>query len=276
MRAASAAAALAPAVSFPRHRRRRGAPPVAARASDNLGLTLEAPGWSGGYGTGGRVWLSSDVLIEFLRENDDVVRDASVVELGSGTGAVGIAAAALGARSVILSDGGSDSLVRLAKDNASRNVASGAIDGAKTTIDVAAYRWNDAAPPAEMLAAAPFDVILGSDCTYSVSSHGALCDAVKALLALSGGGDGGEASESENDDDGGGGRCRVILGHQHRTLPAFLAGRGFAVNGWGRDPHLDMFVKTARERGLDANEIQTTKLRWHGLLNVTLLELTIA
>ncbi|EEH58051.1 uncharacterized protein MICPUCDRAFT_57230 [Micromonas pusilla CCMP1545] len=272
MRAASAAAALGPAVSRPRHRRRRGAPPIAARASDDLGLTLEAPGWSGGYGTGGRVWSSSDVLIEFLRENDDVVRDASVVELGSGTGAVGIAAAALGARSVILSDGGSDSLVRLAKDNASRNVASGAIDGEKTTIDVAAYRWNDAAPPPEIIAAAPFDLILGSDCTYSVSAHGALCDAVKALLALRGGG----GEESENGDGGGGGRCRVILGHQHRTFAAFLAGRGFAANGWGRDPHLDMFVETARGRGLVANEIQTTKLRWHGLLNVTLLELTIA
>ena len=220
------------------------------------------------------------MLIEFLRENDDVVRDASVVELGSGTGAVGIAAAALAARSVILSDGGSDSLVRLAKDNASRNVASGAIDGEKTTIDVAAYRWNDAAPPPEIIAAAPFDLILGSDCTYSVSAHGALCDAVKALLALRGGGDDGDGGEeSENGGGGGGGGgggCRVILGHQHRTFAAFLAGRGFAANGWGRDPHLDMFVETARGRGLVANEIQTTKLRWHGLLNVTLLELTIA
>ena len=56
------------------------------------------------------------------------LRGASVVESGSGTGVVGIAARRLGASRVILSDGGSKSLLRLAKDNAAKNARAGNID----------------------------------------------------------------------------------------------------------------------------------------------------
>ena len=53
------------------------------------------------------------------------------------------------------------------------------------------------------------------------------------------------------------------------TLAAALAGRGSA--GWGRDPHLSMFVETAAGRGLDVREVREVRLAWHGLRNVSVL-----
>ena len=90
--------------------------------ANETSVSIDAPGWRG-YGTGGRIWSSSKVLREFLKENGDVfVLDKNVVELGCGTGVVGIYAAKRGqARSVLLTDGGSDALLKLAEENASKN-----------------------------------------------------------------------------------------------------------------------------------------------------------
>ena len=51
-------------------------------------------------GTGGKLWLSAAVLCRWLSSHPDVVRGADVLELGCGTGAVGLYAAALGASRV--------------------------------------------------------------------------------------------------------------------------------------------------------------------------------
>lgn len=51
--------------------------------------------------TGRRVWESAPYFVSWLRDN---VKLDCVVELGSGCGAVGLACAVLGARSVVLSD----------------------------------------------------------------------------------------------------------------------------------------------------------------------------
>ena len=235
-------------------------------------LELEAPGWSGGYGTGGKVWSSSRVLCDYLV---DVaagleaappleLRGARVVELGSGTGAVGLACAALGARAVVLTDGGSKSLLRLAETNAARATralfGARAADAAAPDVRVCGYKWGAAPLPSALVEGAPFDLIVGSDCTYSVGGHGALCDAIN-LLAARGRPEG--AAEPA-----------VLLAHQHRTLAAALAGRGSA--GWGKDPHLRMFVETAATRGLDVREVRVARLAWHGLRNVSVLRVTRA
>ena len=255
------------------------------RGVEDLNLDIEAPGWSGGYGTGGKVWSSSAVLCRWLIENASALRieGASVLELGAGTGVVGIAAAALGASRVVLTDGGSSSLLRLAKDNAARNMREedGPIDKAATTVTVVGYSWGRADLPPEMTTAAPYDLVIGSDCTYSVSGHGALCDSILAILSLSESEKEKEkekkaesTSESVSREKGrGGGVTRVILGHQHRTLAAALAGRGSA--GWGRDPHLGMFVETAAKRGLIVTELFTESLAWHGLRNVSVLKVEL-
>lgn len=47
--------------------------------------------------TGARIWPSANVLVDFLCENNEYVKGKMIVELGSGTGIVGLAAAATGA-----------------------------------------------------------------------------------------------------------------------------------------------------------------------------------
>jgi len=271
--AVSAVSAAAPGSRRPArcHARRavaRAGPP-ASGAELLATLELEAPGWSGGYGTGGKVWSSSRVLCDYLV---DVaagleaappleLRGARVVELGSGTGAVGLACAALGARAVVLTDGGSKSLLRLAETNAARwSKSARAAGSAAPDVRVCGYKWGAAPLPSALVEGAPFDLIVGSDCTYSVGGHGALCDAIN-LLAARGRPDG--LTEPA-----------VVLAHQHRTLAAALAGRGSA--GWGKDPHLRMFVETAATRGLDVREVRVARLAWHGLRNVSVLRVTRA
>ena len=271
--AVSAVSAAAPGSRRPArcHARRavaRAGPP-ASGAELLATLELEAPGWSGGYGTGGKVWSSSRVLCDYLVDVaaglEDALqlelRGARVVELGSGTGAVGLACAALGARAVVLTDGGSKSLLRLAETNAARwSKSARAADAAAPDVRVCGYKWGAAPLPSALVEGAPFDLIVGSDCTYSVGGHGALCDAIN-LLAARGRPEG--AAEPA-----------VVLAHQHRTLAAALAGRGSA--GWGKDPHLRMFVETAATRGLDVREVRVARLAWHGLRNVSVLRVTRA
>jgi hypothetical protein len=136
----------------------------------------------------------------------------------------------MGAARVVLTDGGSESLLKLAKDNAARNKAPGGAIDPSCDIHVAGYRWGGGKMPATIVDVAPFDLVIGSDCTYSVGGHGPLCDTIRELL-------------TNNADE----NTKVVLGHQHRCGAAMLAGRGSA--GWGRDPHLDMFFRTAEARG---------------------------
>ena len=85
-------------------------------------LALTTPGWGRGVGTGGAVWPASEVLCRWMLDERMVVQGASVLELGSGTGAVGLFAAGCGASSVLLTDGDS-TLCSLAADNARANRA---------------------------------------------------------------------------------------------------------------------------------------------------------
>ena len=135
-------------------------------------VSIDAPGWRG-YGTGGRIWSSSKVLREFLKENGDAfVLDKNVVELGCGTGVVGIYAAKRGqARNVLLTDGGSDALLKLAEENASKNGVE--------NISVHKLEWGvgKVSPTLrDCMKTNPPDLIVGSDCTYERKSHAALCD----------------------------------------------------------------------------------------------------
>ena len=74
----------------------------------------------GTYGTGACVWPAALVLVKYLERwsgsDKDCVKDKHVVDLGSGTGVTSIAAAILGARHVICTDGEAK-VVQLAKDN---------------------------------------------------------------------------------------------------------------------------------------------------------------
>ena len=256
-------------IAMTRRRRRRTRGSVAYRvvrakkASSNsnaneTSVSIDAPGWRG-YGTGGRIWSSSKVLREFLKENGDVfVLDKNVIELGCGTGVVGIYAAKRGqARSVLLTDGGSDALLKLAEENAPKNGVE--------NISVHKLEWGvgKVSPTLrDCMKTNPPDLIVGSDCTYERKSHAALCDTIIELLGLA------RIELSTSTPP------RVLLAHQHRTFVSLLGGYGFSSDAFGVDPNYVSFLRTCRDKGFRVEEVKKEKLAWHGLRNVSIVELT--
>ena len=151
-------------------------------------LTLDAPGWTRGIGTGGRVWPASAALCRYLARTG-IVRGKAVLELGCGTGATGLhCAAALNASSVMLTEGGSEGLLQLAR----RNVAANRLH-LNCDVSVQRHGWGE---PVEW---AP-ELVVGSDVTYDRDAHDRLCATLKALKAP------------------------AILAHQHRRVASFLSG----------------------------------------------------
>jgi predicted nicotinamide N-methyase len=116
-----------------------------------------------GLGTGGTVWPAALVLAKHLERRFGAggLRGKRVIELGAGTGATGIAAAALGA-TVVLTD--QASIIDLTRQNAAGCGA--AVEARGGRLHVALLDWADA-PAAErlrQLAGGAFDLILVSEC----------------------------------------------------------------------------------------------------------------
>ncbi|CAK0826739.1 unnamed protein product [Prorocentrum cordatum] len=82
-------------------------------AKDRLGTSEDA--------TGGLVWPSAHALSAHLCARPELVRGRRVVELGAGTGLVGLVAAALGAEEVVLTD--LPSALPLLQENVTRNAS---------------------------------------------------------------------------------------------------------------------------------------------------------
>jgi predicted nicotinamide N-methyase len=129
--------------------------------------------------TGFRVWESAPHLIHFLEEHRPLVQARTVIELGAGTGAVGLSAAALGAKLVVLSD--SDSTVTLQ-----------GVDGLEEHSRLAMLRDNAqlngtrAATHLEALATlcpGGFETIIASDVLYSPRHYDELATTIDALAA---------------------------------------------------------------------------------------------
>ena len=93
---------------------------------------------------GGTVWPAAASLCAWLREHAVDVAGASVLELGSGTGACGLYAAALGATRVVLTDG-REGLRPLQEDNIRRNAP---LMRAGTLVTSETLAWGKAPPPA--------------------------------------------------------------------------------------------------------------------------------
>ena len=95
-------------------------PPLPSGAT--LSLQQRALLGSGSVGLGGRRWPAAATLCRYLLEHRaELVHQRRVLEIGCGGGAVGIYAAALGAASVSLTDGGGEALLELASANVRRN-----------------------------------------------------------------------------------------------------------------------------------------------------------
>lgn len=124
--------------------------------------------------SGCRLWDSGVALARWLCNDKEVLHDKEVLELGSGVGLVGLAAARR-ARRVVLTDGELRLLPNL------RRNATEAVPPASARLEVASLNWSH--EPAELRAAhGTFDVILGADLVYSSGCVSGLSRAVAALL----------------------------------------------------------------------------------------------
>ncbi len=135
---------------------------------------------------GGAVWPAADILCRWMAAQQQDISGSRVLELGSGTGACGIYAAALGASRVTLTDGGGDELLELMRCNVERNRH---LFG---DADVAVERlvWGGGAPCGSQR---DFDYVIAADALYGIgeadeASHDAaargeaLADTLASLL----------------------------------------------------------------------------------------------
>jgi len=169
--------------------------------------------------TGGRLWTSAIVSCRWLQREAPALQITSILELGSGVGAVGLfAAASLKPRRVTLTDGGPSTLLALIASNVAAN--SHLWHAEKVDVIIEEYSWGD---PVASACLCGHDLVLGSDVTYAGDSHEALCSTIAAQLRTHSPG------------------CRVVLAHEHRN-----------VEGASGDVNLNMFVATAESMGLRA------------------------
>ncbi|KAF8916809.1 putative methyltransferase-domain-containing protein [Mucidula mucida] len=105
-------------------------------------------------GCGGIVWPAGQILSNYLvLKGSDYVRDKTILELGSGTGLVGIVAALLGAKDVWITD--QAPLLEIMKKNVLMNKTTSACR-------VAELNWGEPIPVDIPLP----DIILAADCVY--------------------------------------------------------------------------------------------------------------
>ena len=125
--------------------------------------------------TAGSIWPAGRMLAEHLAEFVDV-QDKLVLELGSGTGVLGLAAAASGARRVLLTD------IHMATAQRNAVAASGVPAGVVMTH---LLRWGeptDAARALQVLGGTP-DIVLGGDIVYRGFDLSALLATLRLLAS---------------------------------------------------------------------------------------------
>ena len=247
---------------------------------EKYAVVIDAPGWSGGFGTGGKVWSSSKVLSKYLleeaHENAKFNENENIIELGCGTGYLGISAAkALRSRSLTLTDGGTEALLKLCEENARQN---GIENVAACKLEWGVGKLSQELR--ERVEAFRPSIILASDCTYERKAHEAFCDSIVEILELARVEK--EEEEEEEEDKVEPERRkrkrrpdqpRVLLAHQHRTFASLLNGFGFG-SSFGVDPNFTSFLDTCRAKGLRVAEVRTEKLAFHGLKNVSIVSIT--
>lgn len=114
-------------------------------------------------GVGWKVWPSAELLAAWLMEHKACICGLDVLEVGAGPGLVGLTAAQLGARMVVLSDC-SHHVLALLRDNVERNCLPG-----RTSIDVVELDFEEDAGEDRS-----FDVVLASDVIYARGAAAAL------------------------------------------------------------------------------------------------------
>lgn len=133
-------------------------------------------------GPGGAVWAAGVVLAQYITScNPDVLKDVptcegrAMLELGSGTGVGGLAAAACGA-DVLLTD--LEPLLPGLQRNVALNAAGMSSAGGRA--EVATFDWF--APPPAALSQCPWDLVLAADLVYSFASVQPFARTLAAIL----------------------------------------------------------------------------------------------
>ena len=206
----------------------RSLPPL----PDGNMLSLEL-GSLGDCDTGGRLWPGALLMCRFLRQ--EKLDDLRVLELGSGTGAVGLYAAALGARHVTLTDG-QERVLRLAQTNADANHDRG-LWTRDTTVEVVSLPWGPALPGELAKRPIAYDLILGASITYTTELHSVLCESLRTLL-------------SHHSPD-----ARVVLSHDKR-VPVPVGADEADVP----DVTMEHLVHTANDLGLSLRPFYAEKV----------------
>ncbi|CAE7676903.1 EEF1AKMT3 [Symbiodinium microadriaticum] len=123
------------------------------------------------------LWPAAKALMNYLATMDDqVLKGSSILELGSGCGAVGMYAALRGAKPAILTD------VYRALPLLKRNVAANGLGG---LCRILALPWGtrlDHLAP-EIRSCVPFDLVLAADCSYDFVNPETPSPSIDALLA---------------------------------------------------------------------------------------------
>ena len=124
-------------------------------------LTLRSQSIKGNssVGLGGKLWPAAAEICRWLCGQS--LHGKCVFELGCGTGAVGLFAAALGASEVTLTDGGAAGVLDIARENLERNRSQLAH---AECVRIISHRWGELEPT--ILPSQDMDLILASDCTY--------------------------------------------------------------------------------------------------------------
>ncbi|EYC08463.1 hypothetical protein Y032_0066g3780 [Ancylostoma ceylanicum] len=108
------------------------------------------------------VWPSAQHLGNFLCANEKLFHDSVCLELGSGTGAVGLALGKLGAKKVILTDYPKDEILTLLRENVEKNQL-------ENKCEVRGLDWQSTESIAAVVGSLnELDFLIGSDIFYDV------------------------------------------------------------------------------------------------------------
>eukprot|EP00960_Hanusia_phi_P057799 763664-Hanusia_phi.AAC.10 len=141
-----------------------------------------------------QIWDGGLILSEYLSSNPSEVGGKSCLELGAGTGIVGVCCYCLGASRVMITDleeHVSDYQVELISANIEANApllssmsAQGPKRNPKKDVQVAPLRWGENLQDFCRTTAADFDVILGSDIVYEPHCFAPLVETLRCLAGV--------------------------------------------------------------------------------------------
>lgn len=136
--------------------------------------------------TGVTLWQAAPRLASFLQNHPEVCKGKSVLELGAGLGLCGITAHYLGAQSVVLTDGDTQTLKQM-RENIKHNCGDDAFDctnnGTANNQIIACRQLIWGSPHMETFVQhGKYDTIIGADVVYTQESVQPLLDTVAFLL----------------------------------------------------------------------------------------------